>query len=96
MAMSICRNAGVFAASLEEARFLAECGDLREYSDYPCWMWQDSQTGGGGCRVVWHRGLMWVSYHAGYPGACFSDEMVELALQMGLKEVCGSPVPFGY
>jgi hypothetical protein len=47
------------------------------------YMWQDRQTGGGGCRITWYRGIAWISSHSGYPHADFTREMSEL-----FSEIC--------
>jgi hypothetical protein len=52
-------------------------------------MWQDSQTGGGGCRLVWRHGIVWVSRHSGYAYADITQEVCDLFHDMGCKPYNG-------
>ena len=49
-------------------------------------MWQDYQTGGGGCRMVWTSGVVWISRHSGYAWADITDEVAEVFEELGCKE----------
>lgn len=65
-------------------------------------MWQDGQTGGGGCRLVFlanivekfgrtsiplgTRGIVWVSRHSGYPEADVTELVGDLFVEMGCKQ----------
>lgn len=92
-----------YYATLEQAQFVAECGALRMIlapwlylqehdlagrvyqADY--YAWEDRATGGGGGRVTWYRGIVWVSCHSGYPQADITKELCELFEELGCKEV---------
>jgi hypothetical protein len=49
------------------------------------YLWQDRQTGGGGCRICWYKGIAWISSHSGYAWADTTHEVQELFLDMGCK-----------
>lgn len=57
------------------------------YSVYPesgrYFMWQDRQTGGGGCRIVWCNDVAWISTHSGYAWADFSGDVADLLMMAG-------------
>ncbi len=48
-------------------------------------MWEDRQTGGGGCRIVWKDGVAWVSRHSGYPWADVTAEAREVFEFLGCE-----------
>lgn len=52
-------------------------------------MWQDSQTGGGGCRLVWRHDIVWVSRHSGYAYADITEEVCDLFCDMGCQPYQG-------
>jgi len=61
-------------------------------------MFQDSQTGGGGCRVVFSiidkrdtdpKGLAWISRHGGYPEADITTEVSQLFDMQGCRPYTG-------
>ena len=54
------------------------CGRRPDYTGQEYDMWQDSQTGGGGCRLVWMDGIVWVSCHSGYSYADITEEVCDL------------------
>ena len=73
-------------------------------------MFQDSQTGGGGCRIVFMlteplpvsenyaddlKGLAWITRHSGYPEADITAEVAQLFDMTGCKEYSGTkPNPY--
>ncbi len=69
----------------EEQRIKNEMLVPREHADYS--MWYDRQTGGGGARIVFDRGVAWVSCHSGYPWADITEEVAELFREIGCQEL---------
>jgi hypothetical protein len=93
-------DSGVFECSLETVAFIAECANLVcECSSVPevlrgrhgynssFTLFEDYQTGGGGCRIVWADGFAWVSRHSGYAWADITQEVRELFREQGAKPV---------
>jgi hypothetical protein len=88
---------GVFRCSLKTAEYVAECANLRcevscdpsvgsryrQFSVYS--LWEDTQTGGGGARIVWSKGYAWVSRHSGYAWADITEEVRELFRELGAE-----------
>jgi len=98
----LTRGSMVFESTLEQAKFMAECANLRlilapwEYRqdhidsgayDAQYYSWEDRATGGGGCRITWYRGIAWVSCHSGYPQADITQDVSELFFEIGCKPV---------
>jgi hypothetical protein len=54
-------------------------------------MWQDYQTAGGGCRIVWKDGYAFVSRHSGYAWADCTEEVRYFLLEQGAKETTKAP-----
>jgi hypothetical protein len=87
--MALTIHSGVFRCPLSLAKEIAEYAGL-DVSVAPYdvktlhgshdvyWLWEDRQTGGGGCRICWNEGIAWVSCHSGYPAADITDEVKEL------------------
>lgn len=48
-------------------------------------LWQDYQTGGGGCRIVWKLGYAFVSRHSGYAWADVTQEVMYFLQEQGAK-----------
>ena len=76
------------------------CGPVREtpyvshYSDgsirtenYPYHAWEDKALAGGALRITWHRGIMWISCHSGYPHADRTDDACEFATTLGYEPI---------
>ena len=81
-------STGIYRCSRELAAEIADCANLRQVTSADSYdLWQDRQTGGGGCRIVWRGGLAWVSRHAGYPWADVTDVVKDLFRESGAKEV---------
>lgn len=90
----------VFACTIEQATFVAECANLKHYvterSGYMDGtyrverghyeLWQDYQTYGGGARICWKGGIAWVSRHSGYAWADIVDEVCDIFREIGCKE----------
>lgn len=90
-------------ATREQAAFVAACANLaHEISSHPTdkgefasWngggfdLWQDSQLSGGACRIVWRKGIAWISRHSGYAYADITEEVAELFAELGCKPVDG-------
>ena len=55
-------------------------------------MWQDRQTGGGGCRIVWKHDVAWVSRHSGYPQADITDDVCEFFAEIGCSCINGHDI----
>ena len=87
--MTLTVSSNVFRCSIEEATFVAECANLRdEYiADDKYKLWQDRQTGGGGCRIVWCRDIAWVSRHSGYAYADITWEVCEFFTEIGCEPI---------
>lgn len=85
--------------------FLDEMQALREHNrraeDGNYWMWADAQTFGGGCRITFYRGIVWISAHYGYPQADITRDVAELFAELGCKPVndrsieWASPLSYG-
>jgi hypothetical protein len=58
-----------------------------EYSGRGYDLFEDRQTGGGACRLVWSDGVVWVSRHSGYAQADITEEVAFLFRDMGCKEL---------
>ena len=96
----------VFRATLDVAKFVAECANLKLYvapygspeqearakswASLPeggfhyCWM--DAATFGGGCRLVYRDGWVWVSAHSGYYNVDCTQDVADFLIQMGATE----------
>lgn len=84
-------SSNIFRASRELAALIADCANLRHevtsvraeqgWCEYD--LWQDKQTGGGGCRIVWCAGVAWVSRHSGYAWADITQEVSEMFVEAG-------------
>lgn len=63
-------------------------------------MWYDAQAAGGGCRLVWRKGIVWISRHSGYEWANRTAEAAELFRVAGcvpIGEVNSyAPDPYNY
>ena len=56
--------------------------------------WEDRQTAGGGIRITWKNGVMWISSHSGYAWADVTDTAILVARDMGLRTAEGRrPMP---
>jgi hypothetical protein len=83
------KNNGVFRCTAEVARQVAEDAGLREERIIPrdALFWEDYATQGGGCRIVWRKGIAWVSCHSGYPYADITNEVSEFFLMYGAENL---------
>jgi len=89
----------VWRCTREQAQFVAECANLRHECSsirgvvpfYGYDMWQDFQTGGGGCRIVWKNNVAWISRHSGYAWADITDEVSAVFAEIGCE-----PIEEGY
>jgi hypothetical protein len=74
--MALTVSSYVFACERAIAEEIAKLAGLRhedfchEY-DY----WEDRQTGGGGCRIVWAGGVAWITRHSGYAWADMTEKV---------------------
>jgi len=92
--MALTMHSMVFKATLEQVQSMADVCGLRtpyghSYSEHDGaghYLWEDPQTGGGGCRLVWKDGVVWVSRHSGYAYADITGEVCDLFRDMGCKE----------
>lgn len=73
-------SSNVFQCTLEQAQEVAKeaglgipYGHNAKYQRYH--LWEDRQTGGGGCRIVWRDDIAWVSRHSGYAWADMTEEV---------------------
>mgnify|MGYP001488233130 CR=1 FL=1 len=73
--MALTVSSFVFYCALDVAEQIAKLAGLRSVGtrDYLCW--EDRQTGGGGCRIVWCAGVAWISRHSGYAWADMTEEV---------------------
>lgn len=105
-----------YHCTLDQAKFVAECADLRlvgvpyywDKKDYPkwydpenrpyyqhhnghsnkgYWFWEDAKYSGGACRIVYFRGVAWVSSHSGYAHADITRDACQLFAELGADEV---------
>jgi len=74
--MALTVSSYVFKCTREQAEEVAGLASLR-HSPYITGyeLWEDAQTGGGGCRIVWCQGIAWISRHSGYPQADKTEEV---------------------
>lgn len=89
------RNMAAFAAECANLRHLLTTNPQDRSIDslYPSYrggqraydLWEDSQTSGGGCRLVWSGGIVWISRHSGYAYADVTGEVAEVLAEMGAK-----------
>jgi len=73
-------------SNAEESRIKKLIGNVPE-SDYGDAhdLWEDYQTGGGGCRIVWCQGIVWISRHSGYEWADITESVAETFAEIGCK-----------
>lgn len=101
----LTRGSMVFACTIEQATFVAECANLKHYvsenvhgSLYPehgqFELWADEQTYGGGCRMCWKGGIVWISRHSGYAWADITDDVANIFREIGCKEAVDSYINF--
>ena len=89
-------GSNVFKCTLEQAEFVAECAGLKHKntSRIDCRkddfsmsialfeLWEDKQTSGGGCRIVFCNNIVWISRHSGYDWADITEEVKELFVEL--------------
>lgn len=96
-------DSNIFECTLEQAEFIAECAGLRlkitsrlevkkenPRVSYNCGIyeyWEDRQTCGGGCRIVFCNNIAWISRHSGYAYADITEEVAQLFLEIGCKSL---------
>jgi len=93
--MALTMHSMVFKATLEQVELMAEVCRLRvpyghavsEFDPASHHLWEDGQTSGGGCRLVWKDGIVWVSCHSGYSYADITKEVCDLFRDMGCEMV---------
>lgn len=92
--MALTVSSRVFRCTIEQATFVAECANLRdEYIGNAAYkLWQDRQTYGGGCRIVWKKGVAWVSRHSGYAWADITDDVCHFFAEIGCEPITGMEV----
>lgn len=87
----------VYKCDLPKVALIASWAGLRQelgqkkYDPYH--FWQDLQTSGGGCRLVWKSGFVWVSRHSGYAWADITEEVCLFLEEQGAKKVSQVPAP---
>jgi len=52
-------------------------------------LWEDRMTGGGGCRMVWCNGVVWITRHSGYAQADITHDVAELFREKGCEDLDG-------
>ena len=96
-------GSNIFKCTYEQAEFIADCAGLKHKIttrlsvkkenpniSFNCGifeLWEDKQTSGGGCRIVFCNNIVWISRHSGYSWADITNDVAELFIELNCENL---------